>query len=193
MQAVRQRRTGKDNSRGMRGPKRAIQLPDGVRAGLAFAGVLGVAALVASTFSTVIAITVGTTSRLANLDTSLSGWERHGPALLGVAGLGLVVLGGALRGGRAAAFAVLVCGVAALVVVLAFDVPHLDDTGQVGQLYSDASAAPGVGFWLELGGGALVCLAGAGLWRAARRSSAAVDRRPRTAHRGEGAADAGGA
>ena len=163
MQAVRQRRTRKDNSRGMRASKRAIQLPDGVRVGLVLAGLLGVAALVLSTFATVIRITVGTTTRLANLDTSLSGWDRHGPALLVIGGLALVMLLGAARGSSPAAVAVLVCGLAALVVVVAFDAVHLDDTGQVGQLYSDAAAGPGAGFWLELVGGALVALAGGGL------------------------------
>src|SRR3954454_11373333 len=191
MQALRQRQTTKDNSRGMGASKRAIQLPDGARAGLVLAGLLGVAALVGATFSTVIRITVGTTTRLANLDTSLSGWERHGPALLVIAGLALVMLVGAARGALPAAVAVLACGVAALVVVVAFDVPHLDDTGQVGQLYSDASAAPGAGFWLELCGGALVAVSGAGLLVPAGRSAAAVDRREPTAHRGEEAAGAG--
>jgi hypothetical protein len=192
MQAVRQRRTREDNSRGMRAPKRAIQLPDGARAGLALAGVLGVAALVGATFSTVIRITVGTTTRLANLDTSLTGWERHGPALLVVAGLALVMLVGALRGSSPACVAVLVCGVAALVVVLAFDVPHLDDTGQVGQLYADAAAGPRVGFWLELCGGLLLAASGLGLWLLARRSDASAGAaRSRTAHREEGIPDAG--
>src|SRR3954447_13391321 len=169
MQAVRQRQTRKDNSRGMRASKRAIQLPDGVRAGLVLAAVLGVAALVGATFSTVIRITVGTTTRLANLDTSLSGWERHGPALLVVAGLALVMLVGAARGAAPAAIALVACGVAALVVVVAFDVPHLDDTGQVGQLYSDASAAPGGGFWLGLCGGGLGAGAGAALLLVTRK------------------------
>src|SRR3954451_2803510 len=172
MQAVRQRRTSQDNSRGMQAPKRAIRLPNGVRLGLFAAGLAGVAGLVLATFSTVIRITVGTTTRLANLDTELSGWDRHGPALLVVAGLALVMLVGGLRGARPAMAAVLVCGVAALFVALAFDVPHLDDTGQVGRLYSDASAGPEVGFWLELCGGALLVLAGAGLLLAARRSDA---------------------
>src|SRR4051812_37805520 len=190
MQAMRQRRTRRDNSRGMRASKRAIQLPDGARAALLLATVLGVAALVGATFSTVIRITVGTTTRLANLDTSLSGWERHGPALLVVAGLALVMLVGAARGAAPAAIALVACGVAALLGVVAFDVPHLDDTGQVGQLYSDASAAPGVGFWLEFCGGALVAAAGAGLLVLARRSDAAALSRSRTAHRGEGVADA---
>lgn len=185
MQAVRQRRTSEDNSRGMPAPKRAIRRPDGVRLGLFVAGLAGVAALVLATFSTVIRITVGTTTRLANLDTELSGWDRHGPALLVVAALALVMLVGAFRGARPAMAAVLVCGVAALFVVLAFDVPHLDDTGQVGRLYSDAAAGPRVGFWLELGGGVLLCVSGGGLWLLALRSSAAVDERERTARRGE--------
>jgi hypothetical protein len=178
----------------MPAPKRAIRRPDGVRLGrlgLFTAGLAGVAALVLATFSTVIRITVGTTTRLANLDTELSGWDRHGPALLVVAGLALVMLVGAVRGARPAMAAVLVCGLAALFVVLAFDVPHLDDTGRVGRLYSDASAGPRVGFWLELAGAALLCVAGGGLWLLARRSSVAFDDRERTARRGEGVPGAG--
>jgi hypothetical protein len=190
MQAMRQRRTSEDNSRGMPAPKRAIRRPNGVRLGLFGAGLLGVAGLVLATFSTVIRITVGTTTRLANLDAELSGRDRHGPALLVVAGLALVMLVGAVRGARPAMAAVLVCGVVALFVALAFDVPHLDDTGQVGRLYSDAAAGPGVGFWLELGGGLLLCVAGLGLLALARRSDAASVARPRTARRREDAAGA---
>src|SRR3954470_21175310 len=172
MQAVRQRRTSQDNSRGMR----PSDPPNGLRGGLVVAGPAGVAALVLATFSTVIRITVGTTSLLANLDTELSGWDRHGPALLIVAGLALVMLVGAARGARPAMFAVLACGVVALVVAGAFDLPGLDDTGQVGELYADAAAGPRVGFWLEVGGGALLVLCGGGLLAVAP-----------TAQRGEGA------
>jgi hypothetical protein len=162
-----------------------------VRLGLFGAGLLGVAGLVLATFSTVIRITVGTTTRLANLDTELSGWDRHGPALLVVAGLALVMLVGAARGARPAMAAVLVCGVVALFVALAFDVPHLDDTGQVGRLYADAAAGPRVGFWLELGGGVLLCVAGLGLLARARRSDGMAAAAPPTARRGESATDAG--
>lgn len=183
MQAVRQRRTIKDDSRGMRASHRAIARP----AGLRLAALLGVAALVLATSATVIRITVGTTSRLAHLDTDLSGWDRHGPALLVVGAFALFMLLGTVRGARPAMVAVGVCGVVALVVALGFDLPHLDDTGQVGELYTDASAAPGAGFWLELCGGALLAGSGFGLWLPARRSSAAVERR---AHRAEDAATA---
>src|SRR5690242_19663567 len=164
MQAVRQRRTRKDNSRGMAAFDRATGLSRGLRAGLFVAGLLGLAALVAATFSTVIRITVGTTTRLANLDTELSGWERHGPALLVIAAFALVMLLGAVRGARPAMVAVFACGLAALVVALGLDLPHLDDTGQVGRLYTDASAGPEIGFWLELAGGVLLAVCGAGLF-----------------------------
>ena len=163
MQAVRQRRTSQDNSRAMRPPKRATRLSSGLVPALALAGVVGVAALAGATVSTVIRITVGTTTRLANLDTELSGWERHGPALLVIGAFALVMLLGAARGARPAMVAVFACGLAALVVALGLDLPHLDDTGQVGRLYTDASAGPRVGFWLEAAGGALLALCGAGL------------------------------
>jgi hypothetical protein len=99
---------------------------------------------------------------------------------------------GAFRGARPAMAAVLVCGIAALVIALGFDLPALDDTGEVGELYADAVAGPGVGFWLEVGGGALLCVAGGGLLSAARRSAAIDDAsRSRTAHRGDEGTGAG--
>ena len=100
MQAVRQRRTTKDNSRGMALSRPATGRPNAVRAGLAVAGLAGAAALVAATSSTVIEITVGTTTRLASLDTELSGRDRHGPALLVVAAFAVPMLVGAARGRR---------------------------------------------------------------------------------------------
>jgi hypothetical protein len=186
MQAVRQRRTSQDNSRGMAAPNRASALSAGPRLALAMAGLAGVAALGAATAATVIRITVGTTTRLANLDTELSGWERHGPALLVVGAFALVMLVGALRGARPAMLAVAACGLAALVVALGLDLPHLDDTGQVGRLYTDASAGPEIGFWLEVAGGVLLVVCGGGLFVLARRSGARGHAsRRRTAHRGE--------
>jgi hypothetical protein len=146
-------------------PRPAIPHPNALRAGLAAAGLAGVAALVAATPSTVIQVTVGTTTRLARLDTELSGWDRHGPALLIVAAFAAVMLLGAVRGGaRPAITAVAVCGAAALAIALVTDLPHLDDTGQVGRLYADAGAGPEAGFWLETLGGMLLLAAGAGLW-----------------------------
>jgi hypothetical protein len=156
----------------MAAPSLAIRHPDAVRAGLAVTGLAGVAALTAAT---VIQITVGTTSRLASIDTELTGWDRHGPALLVIAGFALVMLFGAFaRGARPAIVALIVCGAAALAITLVSDVPHLDDTGQVGRLYTDATAGPEIGFWLELAGGALLVVAGAGLLLVERRSARLV-------------------
>src|SRR3954463_7588949 len=154
----------------MAAPNRASALPTGLRIGPLIAGLAGVGALAAATAATVIRITVGTTTRLANLDTELSGWERHGPALLVIGAFALVMLVGAVRGARPAMLAVAACGVAALVVALGLDLPHLDDTGQVGRLYTDAFAGPEVGFWLEVAGGVLLAVCGGGLFGLAPRS-----------------------
>ena len=175
----------------MRRSSPAIRRADGLRAGLLVAALAGAGALVAATLTTVIRITVGGTTRLASLDTELSGWDRHGPALVVVAGFAVVMVVGAVRGARPAMAAVLVCGLVALFVASALDVPHLDDTGQVGELYADARAGPGVGFWLEVSGGGLLAVAGGGLLLLARRSRVAVDGRPRTTRRSEGVTGAG--
>jgi hypothetical protein len=182
MQAVRQRRTIKDDSRGMAAARRAIRRANPVRAGVLAAALAGVAALVAASFTTVIRITVGTTTRLASLDTELSGWDRHGPGLLVIAGFALVMLAGAYGGGaRPAMAAVAVCGAAALVVALGLDLPHLDDTGQVGRLYDDAAAGARAGFWLEVAGGVLLVAAGLGMLAATRGRAQRTTRTPVTA------------
>src|SRR3954465_10668699 len=170
----------------MAAPNRASALPAGLRLGLALAGLAGVAALAAATAATVIRITVGTTTRLANLDTELSGWDRHGPALLVIGAFALVMLLGALRGARPAMLAVVACGLAALVVALGLDLPHLDDTGQVGRLYADASAGPEVGFWLEVAGGALLGGGGGGLLAAVSRVGGPVPAPPKQRPLGAG-------
>jgi hypothetical protein len=138
-----------------------------VRDGLLGVGAGGVALLVAATFTTVVGIRVGTTSRLADLDTRLSGWDRHGAALLVLALLAAVMLAGARRGSRPAAVAVAATGVAVLGIALVGDAPDVHDTGLVGSLYEDAAASPGAGFVCEVVAGAL--LLGAGLALAALR------------------------
>lgn len=94
---------------------------------------------------------------------SLSGWERHGGALILLA---LLAAGAALaiRGGRmAAAGAVLIAiGLVALGVTLIGDLPVTDDTGAIGSTdLAAASASAGLGFYLELLAGVLCLAAGA--------------------------------
>jgi hypothetical protein len=131
-----------------------------LRAALAATALAGAVLLVIATVSTIIQITVGTTSRLANIDTELSGADRHGPALVLLAGFAVVMIAGALRDARPAMAALVVCGIAALLISLIGDLPHVNDTGQVGVLYADARAGPAFGYYAETLGGILLVIAG---------------------------------
>jgi hypothetical protein len=116
--------------------------------------------LLAATFMTIIAITVDGESRLASADTHLSGWDRHGPALLvlALAALGLAL--GAARGARACMAALAVCGLVALAIILAGDLPDIHETGLIGRVYADAEAGPSFGWYAETAGAVLVLFAG---------------------------------
>jgi hypothetical protein len=153
----------RDDSKGF-GPSRS-SLPSvrTLRGGFAIAALAGCVALVIATFTTVIQITVGTTARVAGADTSLSGWDRHGPALIVLALLAVWLLGMALRGAGAAMAGLAAAGVAALAIAMIWDRPHVHDTGSVGDLYAEATADPASGYYLETLGGALLLLAGGGL------------------------------
>ena len=59
-----------------------------LRIALLVAAVAGGLCLIIATFSTIIEITVGTTSKIADRDTELSGWDRHSLALLLIALIG---------------------------------------------------------------------------------------------------------
>src|SRR5689334_10522386 len=109
-----------------------------LRLGLVIVGAIGALALIVSTFATIIRIQVGTTSKVPDFDTHLSGWDRHGPALLLLGVFGLAMAFGALRGARPAAAALAIAGAVALVVVIVSDVPDLHTVGFIGKLYEDA-------------------------------------------------------
>ena len=152
-----------DYSRGRFGPRSGIPAARALRGALALAAVIGAALLVVATFTTIIEITVGGTTKLAAGDTHLSGWDRHGPALLIIALFAGVMIPGALRGARPATAALVVCGLATLLISLVWDLPDIHDTGLFGQLYADASAAPHIGYYAETLGGILLLAAGGGM------------------------------
>ena len=160
------RGTGRDDSKGFRALLsriRALPRPSApsvvaLRGALAAAGLAGCVLLVAATFATVIEIRILTVPHDAS-----SGWDRHGPALLVLALLALVMLAGALRGSRPAMLAVAAAGACALLIALVWDLPDLHDVGSVAQIYSDAHAGPKAGYYLETAGGALLLLSGGGL------------------------------
>ncbi len=155
--------TTDDYSKGQvpaRGAGRAPASPRAVALGLAGVGLAGALCLVGATWATVVHVRVaGTAAGTA----AGSGLDRHGPALVVVAGFAAVLLLPALRGTRAAMAAVAVAGLLALGIAVAEDVPALDDAGSVGVLGREATAEAGPGFFLETLGGTLLLLAGGGL------------------------------
>jgi hypothetical protein len=149
--------------------RKALALPAGIgtirafRIALAIAALAGAICLLAATFSTVIEITVGTTSKIADRDTELSGYDRHSVALIVIALFALVMTAGALRGARPAMVALAVAGVVVLLIALIGDLPDVHKTGVIGQLYDNARANPRSGYYFETLGGALLLMAGGGL------------------------------
>jgi hypothetical protein len=98
-----------------------------------------------------------------------TGGSHHAYSLLiaGMAAIGATLLARATEAWPPGA-AVAVLGVAALVVVLIGDLPDATSSG----LTSDARLAhadPGVGFWVELAGAAVVCVSGATMTYLLRR------------------------
>ena len=152
------REAPRDYSRANPAPRAGFRATMILRALLALACLAGVAALVAATFSTVIEIKVVTVTKA-----ELTGYDRHGAALLVIAGFSVVVLVGALRGARPAAAALAIAGLTALAIVVIGDVPDIHETGEVGQLFEQAAAGAKSGFYLETLGGVLLLIAGGGL------------------------------
>jgi hypothetical protein len=134
-----------------------------LRVALAVAGSAGALLLVVATFTTIIKITVGTTGRGLDIDAAQSGWDRHGPALIVLALLALWLLAAALRGARIAMTGLALTGLVALAIAVHWDRSHVHDTGSVGEVYEEATAEPGLGYYLETLGGALLVLSGGAL------------------------------
>jgi hypothetical protein len=145
---------------GSRDAQRPVAGARGARTALGLLGLAGTALLVVSTFTTVVQIQVLTTTQIAGQDTAISGNDLHGIALLPVAGFGLLMLYGAVRGARPAMAAVAATGLLALGLVIGLDVPELNDTGQVARFYEDVSAGASTGFYCETLGAVLLLLAG---------------------------------
>jgi hypothetical protein len=152
-----------DDSKGFGAIRPPLPSVAALRGGLALLGVAGALSLLVATFTTVIRITVGTTTRASAAVGSDSGWDRHGPALIVLALLALWLLGLGLRGARVALAGLAVAGLAAMAISLLSDRPDVHATGSVGDVYAEATADPGAGYYLETLGGALLLVSGGGL------------------------------
>jgi hypothetical protein len=111
-------------------------------------------------------------SRLASEATgdrcTLSGFERHGGALILLGGFTIAMGFGAGPGrSRPAAYALVGVGAIVLAFGLLVDLPETGRTGAIGRNFEGAEASPGAGLFTELLGGALAL--GAGLLRLTNR------------------------
>jgi hypothetical protein len=110
-----------------------------------------------------------------------TGGSHHGYALalLGLVAMPMAV-GAALGGSRPAAAALTGLGGVALAIVLAIDLPSLDDTGLIGRTYDLAEARPAAGFWIQLVAAAVLLVGGL---LQLRRNSVTAARRSKTRDR----------
>jgi hypothetical protein len=91
-----------------------------------------------------------------------TGGERHGYTLVVLAIIAAAMAWGAGRRNSRPAAAVLAgVGAIAMVIALIVDAPTLNDTGTLGQLFTDVETHVGTGFWLELAGAVGAVAAGA--------------------------------
>ena len=135
-------------------PPRGLSVPARAAAGL---GLAGAVLAVVATFTKVIEIKVLTVPTFAH-----DGWDRYGPALLLLAVFAVVMVAGAWRGARPAMAGLAIAGLAVLAIAVVVDVPHLDDKGvwPSADLYEDAQAGAGIGFYFETAAGVLMLLGG---------------------------------
>jgi hypothetical protein len=93
---------------------------------------------------------------------TVGGHHLYALAIVAVAAAAMIL--GAVRGGsRPAALALVALAVLALVIVLAVDLPVVDDTGLYGRDYEQARAQAETGFYVETAGAVLLLLGAVGL------------------------------
>jgi hypothetical protein len=99
---------------------------------------------------------------------TLTGFERHGGALLLLGALAVAMALGAGRGAsRPAAIALIAIAAIVLVLAIVRDLPETRETGAIGVNFEGATAKAGPGLYLEIVAGLL--LAGGGALSLARR------------------------
>ena len=154
----------REDSRGTRPSRRGfrVRFPGSIDSSsalgwaLAAAAFVGAILLIVADLETLIEIKVLTVSK-----ESISGGSHHAYALLILGIFALPMAYGATRGGSRPAMAALAAiGVVSLVIMLAVDLPDIHKTGVIGQRFTDASASPKTGFYLETLGGFLLLIAG---------------------------------
>lgn len=127
------------------------------RRAAAAAVLLGALATIAATLLPVLRVAID-----RELDASLdrTGWDLHGPALLVLGVLAVVLLPAAVRGVTAAAALITLAGLVLLGIVVLGDLPDIDGTGLVGGRLAEGTLRAGAGAYAEALAGVLVLLGG---------------------------------
>lgn len=134
-------------SRGARAARRAA----------AAAVLAGALAALAATILPVLRIEIA-----GRVESSLdrTGWDLHGPALLALAALAVVLLPAAVRGSGLAAAVIVVAGLGIVGIAAATDLPDVGDSGLVGAQLVEGTAKAGAGAFAEALAGVLLVLGG---------------------------------
>ena len=134
-------------SRGARTARRAA----------AMAVLAGAVAAVAATVLPVLRIEIA-----GRVQSSLdrTGWNLHGPVLLALALLAVLLLPAAARGSGVAAAVIVVAGLGIVGLTAAMDLPDVGDTGLVGARLIEGTARAGAGAYAEALAGVLLVLGG---------------------------------
>jgi hypothetical protein len=144
----------RDYSRGNLGSRGRLGAPGT----LFLAGLAGALLLVLSEFLTLFDVTA-----LTSVVKTVKGHDQHNFALL-VIGLAAALMAlGAWRGvSRPAMFALAVLGAITAAIALIGDLPDVSGTSTLAKTYEQATADPGIGFYLETLGAALLLVSGVG-------------------------------
>jgi hypothetical protein len=147
-------RANADYSKGNSASQADFRVLAAVRIVLLVVAAIGALLLIVSDFQTLYEVDVGTVVKK-----SVIGHEQHSFALLviGLAALALAFGSAVGPRSRAAMAAVALLGLVALLIALIGDLPDVNSTGLIGELYAEASAGAKIGFYMEtLGAIALI-------------------------------------
>lgn len=159
-----------------------------LRWGLLAVAAIGSLLLIVSDFETLYSIKVLTVTK-----TSVVGHDQHsyGMFLIGLAALGMTAVAAVAPRPLPAIAAIATLGLVALLITLIGDLPDVNSTGLVGQLYADASAGAKIGFFTETLGAVALLFSGVSLLVLSISGSSRHGVRPRRARRETAAAGGG--
>lgn len=125
--------------------------------------VLGAIGLVLASFLPVLRLSAADPSALRGRTASYTGLDRHSISLIMIALVAVAATALAARGMRIAAFAVLLCALASLLIAVGLDLHDLQQSGTLGADVVLARLTAGSGYYIETVSAVMLLLSGGGL------------------------------